>query len=599
MSFGYGIGDAILLTQLAWKTVQQARKACGEHDELTREVLCLHVVLRRLEQEAEKPGSPINDEESGGTFKEELTVIVDGCKRVLNALDQGLTKYNALSEQGRSGRKLWQKIEFGNGKMEGLGGLRGKLTYYTSAMSLFLNMVSTGTMGRVERQMNDAGGYLKEIKVAVNGITAHLMSRSNCSDGSIHTAYTDDDGAVWKELRRELRQDGFSSSVIRKHKGLIKAYIEELGSRGLLDEEDPDDDAEGQYCGVGSAVEGAVTHETETKSSSGASLRPKAEVELPVASKPPQEFDTKPNAALHLHTESGDREGPCGKSAQSPAEETTASKTENEPKTATTSRDNDRRNHPGREPRYPPYSIARSNYETTMPTSEGQSRTLVMEKRLSQHYASLKMFLAPSLRDEKGNPRPPTKREKLLQLSLIQFHELSTDVYDELLRRQSSAEQQTSGSDHIPPHLLPKDNSHPKRNQNRQRFATLPPPRYQDLATDVFYELERRFPMFAANSISGVGSPSYEHERLCDELEAKESLARDYLQSLRFSSLGSEIRATDEKVVCVKPRNECDEIAFKESLARDFVSRRDAVPSRPRRSRVAYAIDARTPPPSP
>lgn len=488
MSFGYGIGDAILLTQLAWKTVQKARKACGEHDELTREVLCLHVVLRRLEQEAEKPGSPINDEESGGTFKEELTVIVDGCKKVLNALDQGLTKYNALSEQGRSGRKLWQKIEFGNGKMEGLGGLRGKLTYYTSAMSLFLNMVSTGTMGRVERQMNDAGGVLKEIKVAVNGITAHLMSRSNCSDGSIHTAYTDDDGAVWKELRRELRQDGFSSSVIRKHKGLIKAYIEELGSRGLLDEEDPDDDAEGQYCGVGSAVEGAVTHETETKSSSGASLRPKAEVELPVASKPPQEFDTKPNAALHLHTKAGDREGPSDdlasrvgsqpepnvelrwiwlsnesneKSEQFPAEETTASKTETEPKTATTSRDNDRRNHPGRIPRYPPH-FPRSIYETTMPTSEGQSRTLVMEKRLLQNYASLKMFLAQSLRDEKGHPRPPTVREKLSRLPLMVFQELSTDVYDELLRRQSSAKRQTSGSDHIPPHLLWKYNFHPK-----------------------------------------------------------------------------------------------------------------------------------------
>ena len=57
MSFGYSVGDAVLITQLAWKTVQNARKACGEHDELTREVLSLHVVLSRLEQEVEKRGN--------------------------------------------------------------------------------------------------------------------------------------------------------------------------------------------------------------------------------------------------------------------------------------------------------------------------------------------------------------------------------------------------------------------------------------------------------------------------------------------------------------------------------------------------------------
>lgn len=151
MSFGYSIGDAVLLTQLAWKTVQNARKACGEHDELTREVVSLHVVLRRLEQEVEKPGNPIHDGKSSDTYKEELKAIVDGCKKVLNVLDQVLTKYNTLSEQERSGRKLWQRIRFENNKMRDLMEQRGKLTYYTSAISLFLNMISMGTIGRVER----------------------------------------------------------------------------------------------------------------------------------------------------------------------------------------------------------------------------------------------------------------------------------------------------------------------------------------------------------------------------------------------------------------------------------------------------------------
>lgn len=131
-----------------------------------------------------------------------------------------------------------------------------------------------------------------------------------------------------------------------------------------------------------------------------------------------------------------------------------------------------------------------------------------MEERLSQHYAILKRFLAQSLRDEKGNPKPNRARDKLLRLSPVQFQELSTDVYDELLRRQSSTGQQRSGPGQVPEYLLPKENFHPKRNQARQKLATLPPLRFQDLATDVFYELERRFPLFAGRAISRVGSPA-------------------------------------------------------------------------------------------
>lgn len=130
------------------------------------------------------------------------------------------------------------------------------------------------------------------------------------------------------------------------------------------------------------------------------------------------------------------------------------------------------------------------------------------EERLSQHYAILKRFLGQSLRDEKGNMKPNKARDKLLRLSGVQFQELSTDVYDELLRRQSAQGQQMNGPGQVPQYLLPKDNFHPKRNQARQKLATLPPPRFRDLATDVFYELERRYPNFAGRDIPRNGSPA-------------------------------------------------------------------------------------------
>ncbi|RDW87554.1 hypothetical protein BP5796_03248 [Coleophoma crateriformis] len=155
----------------------------------------------------------------------------------------------------------------------------------------------------------------------------------------------------------------------------------------------------------------------------------------------------------------------------------------------------------------PPASIARSSIGTNgrkMSMSNEQ-----FEAILSEHYVALKKYLAQSLRDEKGNPRPNRARDKLLRLSSVQFQELSTDVFDELLRRQQNGRRTPNGADNrTPPYLLPEKDFHPKRNQARQKLSTLPPPRFRDLATDVFFELERRFPRFAGGDLSRVGSPA-------------------------------------------------------------------------------------------
>lgn len=167
----------------------------------------------------------------------------------------------------------------------------------------------------------------------------------------------------------------------------------------------------------------------------------------------------------------------------------------------------------------PPASIARSSIPTSLyagsttgSTAGGRERTdNQFEGVLSEHYVALKRFLAAALRDEKANPRPNKARDKLLRLSPVQFQELSTDVFDELLRRQSASRRQPSAGGMndpgVPAYLLPKDTFHPKRNQARQKLSTLPPPRFRDLATDVFYELERRFPHFATGEMSRNGTP--------------------------------------------------------------------------------------------
>ncbi|KAH9973733.1 hypothetical protein BGW80DRAFT_1458792 [Lactifluus volemus] len=70
------------------------------------------------------------------------------------------------------------------------------------------------------------------------------------------------------------------------------------------------------------------------------------------------------------------------------------------------------------------------------------------------------------------------------------FQELSTDVYDELIRRENNLE-----TDHVP-FLPPRDDLHPKRNHARQNLATLLTDRFEDLSSEIYYELLRRHPEF-------------------------------------------------------------------------------------------------------
>ncbi|KIV99617.1 uncharacterized protein PV09_08683 [Verruconis gallopava] len=164
----------------------------------------------------------------------------------------------------------------------------------------------------------------------------------------------------------------------------------------------------------------------------------------------------------------------------------------------------------------PPSSVSRGSVDSrSIAGSIDSRRAYLMEESLSEHYKVLKNFLSPYLMNEPNDQRQNRARDKLLRLTSIQFQELSTDVYDELLRREDEKRGGGPGMSGAPKYLLPKQNFHYKRNQARQKLATLPPERFRQLATDVYYELERRFPRFAgldgpgsrAGSMMSVGPP--------------------------------------------------------------------------------------------
>jgi hypothetical protein len=78
--------------------VQNARKACGTHSALVREVNSSHVVLVRLESEVEKEGSIFSggegseDKDGRGAKMRELLGLMRECERVLKISKEILEK---------------------------------------------------------------------------------------------------------------------------------------------------------------------------------------------------------------------------------------------------------------------------------------------------------------------------------------------------------------------------------------------------------------------------------------------------------------------------------------------------------------------------
>jgi len=108
----------------------------------------------------------------------------------------------------------------------------------------------------------------------------------------------------------------------------------------------------------------------------------------------------------------------------------------------------------------------------------------VSDKIVAVHYSTFKRYLGRYLNDAEQS-RTSKAKEKLLRLSRQQFQELSTDVFDEVNRRQDEGAFAC---------LQDQPDFHPKRNQARQKLASLAETRFKELATDIFYEIERRFP---------------------------------------------------------------------------------------------------------
>lgn len=161
----------------------------------------------------------------------ELGHIIHGCKEVLKVLNSILAKYSTLGEEKGGITRLLQRVRFGNGEMQDLTQIRSQLSGQTASIALFLQLMSLGSQGRVERQMAAQLGALQEMQKSTS-LTTRVSTISERAS-SILTTYENDDKDFWKQFRRELIAEGCSSDVMTRHRDLIVDYIRELQTKGI------------------------------------------------------------------------------------------------------------------------------------------------------------------------------------------------------------------------------------------------------------------------------------------------------------------------------------------------------------------------------
>jgi hypothetical protein len=125
MSFGYGVGDVIAVTTLAWNIYKMCKESPGVYKTISSETLSLHVVLRETDELI------VEETARDAEAATRLNQISMGCKEVLDDLQGLLDKYNSLGTQAQ---RTWDRMEFG---MEDIATIRSRLISHAGMLTAY------------------------------------------------------------------------------------------------------------------------------------------------------------------------------------------------------------------------------------------------------------------------------------------------------------------------------------------------------------------------------------------------------------------------------------------------------------------------------
>ncbi|VUC22419.1 unnamed protein product [Clonostachys rosea] len=216
MEFSFGIGDAFLMSKLAWNVAQVLTKgrksAPREFHELEDQLYSLAAALTALKNAFDVQNTPNSTRDGSApqtdllgeeeVLGETLKKVLASCNGTLKHLEEIMKKYGAMVEPkdmkektinkwanvlAKDYKKIAWTTEKGN-----LDSLRSQIMIHTNSLDLILGVISNSRTKRIERTLHENSHMMKEIynwfsesmkhtEIEVHGI-AHLPpARSNPS----------------------------------------------------------------------------------------------------------------------------------------------------------------------------------------------------------------------------------------------------------------------------------------------------------------------------------------------------------------------------------------------------------------------------------
>lgn len=226
MSFGFSIGDAIILTQLANKAYNAWKTACGDYTSITSSLGVLNGILERVKVEVQSPNSIFSKSEDD--LRGWQTVSAD-CSAIVTELEEIISKYKSLST---SKRRNWDRIRMAGSNLDSI---HRELVKKITSISAYLSVLGLSSQGRVENEL------LPELLRKIDHVAAQMRKGNSTIRSTMTMTTVDcDEKSLWREFRRDLLRDGFRGRDVKRHSVALQTYLGRLQREVMLDEDVPE-----------------------------------------------------------------------------------------------------------------------------------------------------------------------------------------------------------------------------------------------------------------------------------------------------------------------------------------------------------------------
>ncbi|KAI9768827.1 MAG: hypothetical protein M1840_004641 [Geoglossum simile] len=218
MSFGYGIGDIVLLGQLAWKAYKSCKDAPESFKNISYEVLSLHALLKEIEEN-------LSAQTLSPTRQARLKTIGDGCRNVLEELQSLVDKYESLGTQSK---RTWDRMKWGSVE---IAELRSRLISNALLLTAFIST----TQVVVEKKLDT---FLQEYQDGKHeGSTATTQTVESLST---------DEKQSWRIIRKELEDIGITVAAFDANRDFIMNWFKAAIVAGAFEEQTLEDASSGE-----------------------------------------------------------------------------------------------------------------------------------------------------------------------------------------------------------------------------------------------------------------------------------------------------------------------------------------------------------------